>query len=155
MRRRNCVSLRIVSIALAVLTSSSCQDEPDVAQRPLPPAAPVILVTAREYSFELPDVLPAGRVVFRTLNAGTERHDPSIVLLDDDVPPIDVYLRQPGRRPIRAFAGVNPREPGDTGTFAVDLVPGRRYAFVCFIQPPGEERHAEKGMAREARTALG
>ena len=116
---------------------------------PLPASSPVVEVTAREYTLEVKGSLSAGRVVFRTLNAGAETHNPALVALDDDVPPIDSYLRQTDRRPLRAFAGTNPRGPGTSGTFAVDLVAGRRYAFVCLTRTPAGERHAEKGMTWE------
>ena len=128
----------------------SCGGSPSKGS-PLPASSPVIEVTAREYTLAVKGSLSAGRVVFRTVNAGAETHNPALVALDDDVPPIDSFLRQTDRRPIRAFAGTNPRGPGANGTFAVDLVAGRRYAFVCFTRTAAGERHAEKGMTWEGR----
>ncbi|MDP8932263.1 MAG: hypothetical protein M3O70_27815, partial [Actinomycetota bacterium] len=42
-----------------------------------------------------------------------------------------------------------------TGTFAVDLVPGQRYALVCFMTTPDGWGHANLGMTWEARAGDG
>ena len=97
--------------------------------------------------------LAAGRVVFRMVNAGQEPHSPALVPLDEDVPPIDVQVRSPERRIVAPFAGVNTRLPGATGTFAVDLVAGRRYAFVCYASTADEKAHSKLGMTWEFRAA--
>lgn len=46
--------------------------------------------------------------------------------------PIDVQLHRSERRSVIPFAGVPPVRPGDCAMFAVDLIPGVRYALVCF-----------------------
>lgn len=105
-----------------------------------------------EYRYDLSTtILPAGRVVFRFHNAGTEPHSPALLPLDEDVPPIDVQVKSLERRVVAPFASVNERRPGATGTFAVDLVAGRRYAFVCYATAPDGEAHTRKGMTWETR----
>lgn len=114
-------------------------------------AKQVVEVTMREYSFEVAHSLPAGRVVFRFSNAGSELHSPGLVALDAGAPQIDAHLRSTDRGPITPFAGVNPRLPGASGTFAVELDAGQRYALVCFLRTTTRESHAEKGMVWEGR----
>ena len=107
-----------------------------------------------EYRFDLGSAaaaVPAGRVVFRMTNAGGETHIPSLVPLDEDVPPIDIQVRGTARRAVKPLGGVNNRLPGETGTFAVDLVAGRRYAFICYAYTPDKVAHSQKGMTWEGR----
>lgn len=106
----------------------------------------------REYRFEYPPAVPSGRVVFRLVNAGRREHQPDLLPLGDDFPPIDEQVRGEQRRVVTPFAGVPPRGPGETGTFAVDLAPGQRYAFVCFAEDPDGRSHALEGMTSEFRT---
>lgn len=56
------------------------------------------------------------------------------------------------RRAIAPFASVKTRPPGASTTFAVDLHPGVRYAFVCFVDGPDGVSHALLGMSAEFRT---
>lgn len=114
----------------------------------------MVVVTMSEYRFRPSQKqLAPGRVVFRMVNAGDEPHSPALVPLEEDVPPIEEQVRGAERRIVAPFAGVNTRFPGATGTFAVDLVAGRRYAFVCYASTPDEKAHSKLGMTWEFRTA--
>jgi hypothetical protein len=100
---------------------------------------------------EYDHAIPAGRVVFRFVNVGEEKHRPSLLPLPEDVPPIGEQLRGSERRAAVPFAGIREVEPGESGTFAVDLSPGQRYALICFAIAPDGESHALKGMSSEFR----
>jgi hypothetical protein len=117
----------------------------------LPPAPQELVVTMREYRFDYSPPQGAGRVVFRAHNAGQEEHDLALIPLAEDIPPIDEQLRGQVRRVITPFARIPPRPPGGRGAFAVDLVPGQRYALVCFVAGPDGQAHALKGMNAEFR----
>lgn len=135
-----------------ILGAGSCQS----AEAPLPalpPGPPVVVVSMREYRYDYAPAVPAGRVVFRFVNAGRREHQPDLLPLGDDFPPIDEQVRGQQRRVVTPFAGLLPRRPGQTGTFAVDLEPGRRYAFVCFAEADDGQSHSLKGMTSEFRTA--
>ncbi len=109
-----------------------------------------------EYRFVYDDNIPPGRVVFDVTNAGRIPHRLSLLPLTEDFPPIDVQVRGSERRFINPFAGIPPREPGERGTFAVELAPGVRYALVCFlVDDQDNQSHAVKGMTSEFRTAGG
>lgn len=105
-----------------------------------------------DYQFDFDPSVPAGRVVFRLKNTGQDPHHLVLFPLPEDLPPIEEQLRGSQRRLLEPFAGIYDREPGDTGTFAVDLVPGRRYAMVCSIVADDGEPHWRKGMITEFRT---
>lgn len=135
-------------LVAAMIAPSSCWASA-APEQPLPSAPPVVVVTMTEYRYDYDPVIPAGRVVFQFVNEGSEDHRPSLLPLPEDMPPIDEQLRGSERRAAVPFAGVATRDPGETGTFAVDLAAGQRYALICFAVAPDGESHALKGMASE------
>lgn len=140
--------LVIASVALFAF-GASCTPASD--ERPLPGRPPVIDVTMDEYTFKYPPRVPAGRVIFRVRNSGRLPHRLSVLPLPEDLPPIDEQLHGPNRLTVTPFAGIPTRKPGIPGTFAVDFVAGRRYAFICFVRDPDGQSHALKGMNSEFR----
>lgn len=141
-------------VVLAGHAATSCGGSSPPQRPAAPPSPAVVVVTMNEYRFRPSATrLRAGRVVFRMVNAGREPHSPALVPLDEDVPPIDVQVSSAERRIVAPFAGVNTRLPGAVGTFAVDLVAGRRYAFVCYASTAEEKAHSKLGMTWEFRTA--
>lgn len=120
--------------------------------RPAAPVpAPVVTVTMRDHFFELDGDPPAGRVVFRMVNKGEARHHLIMFPMPEELPSIAEQLGGTQRRFVEPFAGIYDRAPGDTGTFAVDLIPGRRYAIVCSVLDEENQPHWKSGMATEFR----
>ncbi len=139
------------SVVLAlVLAVSGCQVSPDM-QGFLPPPPPEVLVEMEEYRYQYEEPIPSGRVVFRFRNNGEVEHRPVLLPLSDELPPIQEQLRGDTRATAAPFAGIPPRQPGETGAFAVDLVPGLRYALICFARDSQDRPHATQGMAIEFR----
>lgn len=109
-----------------------------------------VKVTMGEYAFEHAPSTAAGRVIFRAHNSGQLNHELVLVAF----PPgfelsLASQLRSPDRRVFQPLAFLPRRSPAGSGTFAVDLAPGR-YGLACFIVEPGEkESHALKGMTSE------
>lgn len=151
--------LDVIAIALvlfATLLFDGCRDSSSdarLARRPF--AGPsVVPVTLSEYRFGIGGSIPAGRVVFTFSNSGREIHHPSLVPLDENIPPIDVQIKGTERRTVDPLASLNDRAPGATGTFAVDLKPGQRYAFICYATASDGIVHGAKGMTFEFRAPL-
>lgn len=117
----------------------------------LPPEPHVVTVGMVEYRLSYNPAIPSGRVVFRIANHGRLPHSLWVIPLPSDMPPINVQLHGSTRRLISPFAGVPVLAPGQSGTFAVDLVAGQRYGVVCFDQAPDGQSEALKGMASEFR----
>ena len=136
-----------------MLLATSCRSStPGPA---LPTAAPVVQAVLEEYRFTMARPIPAGRVVFRFVNNGSEAHRPVLFPLPEDLPPLDEQVRGTKRRAISPFAGVHTQLPGAKGTFAVDLVQGKRYGFICVVKSPKDDRsHSLKGMTFEFRAGV-
>lgn len=147
-KRRFAVSIASIALAGSVMSCSESERE----GAPLPVGPPVVTVTMREYRFDYSTPVPSGRVVFRFVNEGRIVHQPDMIPLSEDLPPIDEQLRGDVRTAVTQFAGIPPRNPGEVGTYAVDLVPGQRYAIICFARDPDDdESHALQGMNTEFR----
>ena len=114
----------------------------------LPPDPAVVAVTMTEYAFGIEPELPAGRVEFHVVNQGSIDHALTLVVLPEDFPPLDEQARAPTGRGVGTLARLPRRGPGEVGTFAVDLVPGR-YGLLCFVRDEAGEVHAAKGMNAE------
>lgn len=117
------------------------------------PAATPLTITARDYSFDAPDVMSAGPVSIVLQNEGQEAHHAQFVRLNDGVTleQFGAALRQgpPAAFPLVTFrGGPSVTDPGQT-SFAVtlDLEPGT-YMMLCFIESPDGVPHLAKGMVR-------
>jgi hypothetical protein len=134
-----------LAVALTLFVLAAC-----TPPAPLPPAPVELRLELDEYSFELSGTPEPGRVVVEVDNVGALDHEVVLVILPEDVPPILEQLRSEQRRTVATLAYLPPRAPGERGSFALDLEPGR-YAFLCFVQDDDGPSHALKGMALELR----
>lgn len=134
--------LTVVALSLGFL-GAACGG--DGSQRNLPPGPPVVVVTMREYRFDHPASIAAGRVVFRIPNAGREPHRLALAPIATGLDGALEQLRV-GQR-LAATAAVPNQLPGMTGAFAVDLTPGR-YGLFCLVSDSAGN-HALRGMASE------
>lgn len=121
----------------------------------LPPAPPVVTVTMHDDGFDVDRPPPAGRVVFRFVNAGTAPHRVELFPLGDNVPPLEQQLRGVTRHAVVPFARTAEQQPGEVGMFAVDLAAGQRYGLLCPLRGPDGRRYALHGLAEEFRTPAG
>lgn len=146
-RQRGVLSLLLIAATAIV---GSCRGEPQQGL-PLPASPPIIEVTLRDYGIEYSPPVPAGRVVFHVYNAGTTEHQLNMVPLDEGFPPIQEQLSGSERRAVAPFAGVPALAPGSRSVFAVDVIPGTRYALLCLLPGPDGIPYGVKGMNTEFR----
>jgi hypothetical protein len=134
---------------LLALLASSCGAEQ--ASAPLPPGPQVVDVQLRDYRFvyDRSSIAP-GRTVFQVRNTGDRRHELGLIPLPENFPPLDAELRSKTSRAVALLARLQPIGPDTSGTFAVNLTPGR-YGMVCFVTAPDGTPHALKGMNSEFR----
>lgn len=144
-RRRQLLATSLAAALLAGCTSRA------KSEAPLPPRPPVVVVTMREHTLDYYQPVPAGRVVFRFVNRGRFPHRPALVPLPEHLPPIHEQLRGTTRAVLAPFAGVATVPPGETGSFAVNLVADTRYAIVDFARGPDGQSFAREGMASDFR----
>lgn len=114
-------------------------------------AARVVTVVARDYAFEAPDTLVAGRTELQLVNRGKALHHAALVRLDAGRTPAELFaaLKAGGPPPLWAHdaGGPNAPAPGRTSAAVVDLEPGT-YLFLCFIPSPNGTPHVMKAMTR-------
>jgi len=90
--------------------------------------------------------------VFLVTNGGKVVHSLTLIPIDDDVPPINEQLHGGDRRSATPEAQTRTMYPGRAEAIAIDVVPGQRYALLCFLHDPGDPvTHALKGMNSEFR----
>jgi hypothetical protein len=118
----------------------------------LVPKPAVAVVDVVEYHLNVRSAIPAGRVVFKILNRGRLMHSLWLIPLPPGLPPINVQLHGKHRVFVQPYAGVPELQPGQTGTFAVDLAPGQRYGLVDLDSAPTGQPEAVLGIATEFRT---
>jgi len=116
----------------------------------LAPAPAVVNVAMRDYRFDYNPAIPAGPVVFRVSNQGRLDHELLLTVLPEGFPPIDAQLHGSIRRPLGILGQLPRRRPGISGTFAVDLAPGR-YAMISFVAGTDGVQDDLKGMSSEFR----
>ena len=115
-------------------------------------AAPnMVTFTAKEYSFDGPDTIPAGLTMFHLTDAGKEMHHLQVIKLDQGKTFTDLQaaLKAGGPPPtwMIPYGGVNPPAPGATTTAMQVMEPGN-YAVVCFVEGADHVPHLAKGMAK-------
>jgi hypothetical protein len=116
-----------------------------------PPAVRVVTITARDFAFDMPDTLTAGRTELQLVNRGVELHHAALIRLDAGKTAADFFAAVKAGGPPPAWAhdagGPNAPAPGATSAAVVDLSPGV-YVLSCFIPSPDGTPHVMKGMAR-------
>ncbi|MGQ0539379.1 MAG: hypothetical protein ACT4R6_10560 [Gemmatimonadaceae bacterium] len=111
-----------------------------------------IALTARDFSFQAPDTVPAGPTRFQMTNAGQEPHHVIVVHLDSGKT-VGEFLRETkGEVPppwAHMMGGpIAPLPGGPATATTVNLVPGK-YALICVIPTADGMPHVAKGMVRE------
>jgi hypothetical protein len=114
-------------------------------------AAAVVTITARDFAFEMPDTVAAGRTELQLVNKGAELHHAALLRLDAGKTAADLAAAMKGHGPLPAWVhnagGPNAPAPGATSAAVVDLAPGT-YVLVCVIPSPDGTPHVMKGMTR-------
>lgn len=139
------------ALALAAAACSASDGEPKGA--PLPAKAATVTVSMADYAFVYAKRVPAGRVVFAVRNAGSVPHRLSVFALADGDPPIEAQLAGTGPLPPSLLQNMPVLAPGESSSFAVDLMPGGRYALASLQRGPRGVLDAELGMTSEFRAA--
>jgi hypothetical protein len=119
-----------------------------------PPVA-ALTVTLKDFSFETPATVPAGRSTVRVTNAGPQPHEMAVVRIASGKALADVLgflnaapgTAPSGPPPFSSVGGMQGLGQGGAGFATLDLQPGD-YAFVCQIPDPSSgQPHSALGMA--------
>jgi len=121
----------------------------------VPAKAPIVRVSGMDFSFDAPDVIPAGLTEFRFMNKGPALHHMQIFKLEGGktVDDLRAALANPGPPPawVKEVGGPNAAAPGLESNATLTLEPGN-YALICFVDIGGPP-HFMKGMIRAMRVA--
>lgn len=116
--------------------------------------APDVTIRLKDFSFEMPDTLAAGRHTLLVVNDGPQPHELVLFRLEDGRTGDDfmawVQGGLKGRPPATGEGGTVGLESGTSNTIVRDLRPGR-YVLLCFVpNSAGQgEPHVMLGMQRE------
>jgi hypothetical protein len=110
-------------------------------------------VQLKDFMFDLPDSLPAGKMVIKVTNEGPEPHEFNIMRLEDGKTKEDVlqFLGGAGSPPPFApIGGMNGLDVGLSGYAELELAPGN-YVAICNIPSPkgNGAPHFMLGMIKE------
>lgn len=118
-----------------------------------PPPPNEVRVAGLDYAFEAPDTLPPGPTVFHFENRGEVEHEMILVRLREGVTLDDVLegAREGAESSefVEGGLGILVVDAGEAAAnqIFVDLVPGRDYALLCFLQDsPDDPPHIRLGM---------
>jgi uncharacterized cupredoxin-like copper-binding protein len=117
------------------------------------PAAPAVqgTFTMRDFTFDVPDTLPAGPATYEVVNSGPQMHELNVLKLApgktaQDV--VDWETAPSGPPPFEAAGGMNAFSTGGSGYMTLDLQPGT-YVAICNVPDPASGvPHAHLGMIR-------
>jgi hypothetical protein len=105
----------------------------------------------RDFSFDMPEQVPAGTVTYKVVNDGPQAHELNILRLAPGATVADVAAWQANPTtppPFEAVGGMNGLSRGVEGFMTVDLQAGE-YVAICHIPDPGSGvPHSHLGMIR-------
>ncbi|MFZ5884209.1 MAG: hypothetical protein ACOYYI_10560 [Chloroflexota bacterium] len=111
-------------------------------------------VNLKDFTFDMPDSLPAGKVTIQITNDGPEPHEFNILKLEEGKTAADVMAFLSGETggppPFAPVGGANGIDAGVTEYAELDLAPGT-YVAICNIPSPKAEGHPHftLGMIKE------
>lgn len=116
-----------------------------------PPGARIVPVVTHDFTFTLPDSLPAGLTTFRLRNEGRQPHHLMLYRLEPGKRLGDVLaaLKAGGAHPawMHAVGGPNAVPHGGESVGTVQLTPGS-YVVFCHVKSPDQVLHFAKGMLK-------
>jgi len=134
-------------------TTDTASKAAAAASTPAAAATPnMVSFTAKEFSFEGPDTIPAGLTMFHLTDAGQELHHVQLIKLEEGKTFADYQaavkdMKGPPPAWMVPYGGVNPPAPGTTTT-AMQVIEAGNYAVVCFVEGADHVPHLAKGMMR-------
>ena len=147
------IATSVATLVIVFVAAASIVRSDTLPLTPKKPRAPrVVTVVARNYAFDAPDTIAAGRTELQLINRGTELHHAYLLRLDAGKHLSDLIAAfQAGGPPpawVHDAGGPNSRAPGETSAAVVDLQPGT-YAMICVIPSADGMPHIMKGMSHE------
>lgn len=108
-----------------------------------------IVVRLRDYAFEAPDTLAAGKHTFEVRNMGPSEHHVAVARLAPGATVRDILNAPPGSSvAFSVLGGTAGLAPGEANWLHLELTPGN-YVLLCFVEEPSTHKeHLQLGMIR-------
>jgi hypothetical protein len=138
--------------ALGLLATAACGDDDETGADT---EVPRVTVAAEEFSFAMPDEIPAGAVTLTLRNEGAEPHHAQLARLKPGVTEEQLMARlregPEAALPLLSFSG-GPAAipPAGAQEVTLELPPGD-YVMLCFVPSPDGVPHLAKGMIKPFR----
>jgi uncharacterized cupredoxin-like copper-binding protein len=112
------------------------------------------LLDIKDFSFELPANIKAGKQVWKVINTGPQVHEFTLLRLKEGTS-IDDFMKMmqsqtppTGPMPFDNYGGFGAINSGLSGWVTLDLKPGN-YVAICFVPDPASHKaHFERGMVK-------
>ena len=122
---------------------------PPTAAAPAPAAQGTF--SMKDFTFTMPETLPAGKATYRVVNEGPQPHELNVVRLAPEKNGTDVltFLKNPaGPPPFEPVGGMNGLDNRREGLMTLEISPGD-YAAICMIPYPATGvSHVHLGMIK-------
>jgi hypothetical protein len=143
------VSLLLIGILAAC--GESTQGNSSATPTAKPPI-PSVTITAKDFSFDMPETLSAGLVDITMTNAGAEAHQAQLARLNQGVTTDQILAAVKGDPAtllplLTLVGGPNGIDPGQSQEVIVNLSSGQHVAL-CFFSGADNVPHAAKGMVK-------
>lgn len=151
---RVALSRRAFATGLALSPLLATMAQRTVAAQEASPATPnevVVTVTADDFSFDIPDTIPAGYVTVTMENVGAEPHHAQVVKLNEGTSPDDAIAALNENGPLGALqsgtfvGGPGTVSAGVSASVILNLEQGD-YLLICFLRSPDGTPHYAQGM---------
>jgi hypothetical protein len=141
-----------LAFAASLVAAASCEPaKPPAPAAPPGPPERVVVVRAKDFSFDAPNDLEPGAVTFRFINDGPGLHHMQLIKFDSGKTLVDLQeamKKKPGPFPkwVSFHGGSNATSAGTEESFSTNL-PAGDYAIICMVDIPDHVPHFMKGMS--------
>jgi len=141
--------LMLVGLLVACGSGTTATPSPTPTSKP---AIPGVTIIAKDFSFDMPNTLPAGMVDITLVNQGAYHHQANLARLNNGVTPEQFMTalkkNQNTALPLVTFAGgPNGILPGQRQEVILNLPTGQ-YVAICFLSDQDNVPHYQKGMIK-------
>jgi hypothetical protein len=152
-RRRGWMSAFMVVIMASLLAAcgaNTSTNSPYTSTNQPAASVPQVTITAKDFSFAMPDTLQTGLVDLTLTNQGTQPHQAQLERLNNGVTQAQVlaaFKKGPGALLplLSSYGGANTVDRGQGQEVILTLAQGQ-YVMLCFVSGPDTIPHFIKGM---------
>ncbi len=150
-RGRDFMQVLVLFLLIGMLAACSANSQGSASPTPTSkPSLATMAITAKDFSFDMPETLQAGLVDITMTNVGTDPHQANLARLNQGVTQ-EQFLAALKKGPEAALplltfvGGPNTVDPGQSQEVILNLSPGQ-YVAICFVSGTDNVPQEAKGM---------